>query len=677
MAEAYRRRDVRADHYRSAKTSRPCSRMRWGIEARHRFAGSWISAAAPSKTPSAFTAIPIHARALRQFTALGHRMQSQLAPTCESREQPLLPRALALRVARDEDDDLATERESDLQRVWRSRGHGEWGRGVTKKGTKRKIAPRTKGPCEHGVKYRSKCKVCRRLSARASALCTQGGGASICEHGRRRLSARSAGASICKHDRVRSRCKECGGGSIAARSSALSVQGVRWVSICEHGRVRSKCKECGGSQSASTVVSALSARSAVGHQSASTVVSRSRCKECGGSQICEHGRERSKCKECGGSASICEHGRERHLRCKECGGASICEHGRRRPQCKECGGHGICEHGRQRSECKECGGSQICEHGRQRSVCKECGGSQICEHGRRRSECKECGGASICEHGRRRKRVQGVRVGTGICEHGGCASLSPLRLVPPGRRGRPPTLGLALLPRVPPLPLPLRPLLPPSRPARTRTVSSRILASALASSISILPSSPSPPPARRVVAARPRWTDPTRAWEQKRARSPGTCEDRPGPLRGGSAGATPRPRRPRRRRPPPPPSSRRRRRRGAAANARVCESGIGSAAPASTTPRGSSRPNPCCTGSRPTSTRRGSSRTSSGSSPPVRVEAGQHADEAETEEGDEEHDHRSGAFPQRLQVPRQGAVRRELVVLDLYLQRARGDDEDA
>ena len=32
---------------------------------------------------------------------------------------------------------------------------------VWNKGTKRKRAPHTKGPCEHGVKYRSKCKVCR------------------------------------------------------------------------------------------------------------------------------------------------------------------------------------------------------------------------------------------------------------------------------------------------------------------------------------------------------------------------------------------------------------------------------------------------------------------------------------------------------------------------------------
>ena len=37
------------------------------------------------------------------------------------------------------------------------------------KGVKRKRAPRTKGPCEHGVKPRSKCKVC-----------------SACPHGRRR-----------------------------------------------------------------------------------------------------------------------------------------------------------------------------------------------------------------------------------------------------------------------------------------------------------------------------------------------------------------------------------------------------------------------------------------------------------------------------------------------------------
>ena len=85
------------------------------------------------------------------------------------------------------------------------------GEEVTKQGTKRKRAPRTKGPCEHGVKYRSKCKVC-----------------SACPHGKRRSECKECGgASICEHGRQRHRCKECGGGS-----------------ICEHGRRRSTCKEC-------------------------------------------------------------------------------------------------------------------------------------------------------------------------------------------------------------------------------------------------------------------------------------------------------------------------------------------------------------------------------------------------------------------------------------------------
>ena len=155
---------------------------------------------------------------------------------------------------------------------------------LTKKGTKRKRAPRTKGPCEHGVKYRSNCKVC-----------------SACPHGRRRSQCKECGGSgICEHGRERTRCKECGGGSdMRARSSALS--GAR---------------SAVGHRYASTVVSALSARSAVGQEYASTVVCALRCKECGGASICEHGRRRSQCKECGGS-QICEHGRQRSD-CKEC-----------------------------------------------------------------------------------------------------------------------------------------------------------------------------------------------------------------------------------------------------------------------------------------------------------------------------------------------------------------------
>ena len=82
---------------------------------------------------------------------------------------------------------------------------------VTKKGTKRKRAPPTKGPCEHGVKYRSQCKVC-----------------SACPHGKWRYHCKECGGShICEHGRERSRCKECGGSG-----------------ICEHGRRRDRCKEC-------------------------------------------------------------------------------------------------------------------------------------------------------------------------------------------------------------------------------------------------------------------------------------------------------------------------------------------------------------------------------------------------------------------------------------------------
>ena len=124
----------------------------------------------------------------------------------------------SLRGARREDDDvwrpdleriraeIAAEAELELEvKVEASDGDGE------KQGTKRKRAPPTKGPCEHGVKHRSKCKVC-----------------SACPHGRRRSVCKECGGcTICEHGRVRSVCKECGG-----------------ASICEHGRERYRCKEC-------------------------------------------------------------------------------------------------------------------------------------------------------------------------------------------------------------------------------------------------------------------------------------------------------------------------------------------------------------------------------------------------------------------------------------------------
>ena len=150
------------------------------------------------------------------------------------------------------------------------------------KGAKRKRAPPTKGPCEHGVKYRSQCKVC-----------------SACPHGRQRLSARSAV-----------------GHNLRARSSALSVQGVRWEG---NMRARSSALSMQGvrwcHKSASTVVSALSARSAVG----SNMRARSSAPLLQGVRWVTNLRARS--------SAHC---------CKECGGGSICEHGRRRYQCKEC-----------------------------------------------------------------------------------------------------------------------------------------------------------------------------------------------------------------------------------------------------------------------------------------------------------------------------------------------------
>ena len=98
-----------------------------------------------------------------------------------------------------------------------------------KKGTKPKRAPRTKGPCEHGVKHRSRCKVCSACPhGKWRYRCKECGGASICEHGRERSTCKECGGSqICEHGRQRQKCKECGGGS-----------------ICEHGRRRNRCEEC-------------------------------------------------------------------------------------------------------------------------------------------------------------------------------------------------------------------------------------------------------------------------------------------------------------------------------------------------------------------------------------------------------------------------------------------------
>ena len=45
---------------------------------------------------------------------------------------------------------------------------------AAEQGVKRKRASPTKGPCEHGVKYRSQCKVCRKCEHGRNALRVQG-----------------------------------------------------------------------------------------------------------------------------------------------------------------------------------------------------------------------------------------------------------------------------------------------------------------------------------------------------------------------------------------------------------------------------------------------------------------------------------------------------------------------
>ena len=76
--------------------------------------------------------------------------------------------------------EIAAEAELELEvKVEASDGDG------AKQGTKRKRAPPTKGPCEHGVKKRSACKVC-----------------SACPHGRRRH--RVQGVRWCINLRARS-----------------------------------------------------------------------------------------------------------------------------------------------------------------------------------------------------------------------------------------------------------------------------------------------------------------------------------------------------------------------------------------------------------------------------------------------------------------------------------------
>ena len=95
----------------------------------------------------------------------------------------------------DADDDLAAGRESDPRRVWRSRGHGERGRGGDEEGDEAEESPSHEGAVRARGEVSVELQGVQRLSARSSAHSVQG---------------------------VR------WGLNLRARSSALSVQGVRW-----------------------------------------------------------------------------------------------------------------------------------------------------------------------------------------------------------------------------------------------------------------------------------------------------------------------------------------------------------------------------------------------------------------------------------------------------------------
>ena len=75
------------------------------------------------------------------------------------------------------------------------------------------------------------------------------------------------GASICEHGRRRSQYKEYGGSHVRAWQEEVAVQSAR-------------CKECGGAS-----VCKYNRQ-------------KSTCKECGVASFCEHDKYKSKCSEC-------------------------------------------------------------------------------------------------------------------------------------------------------------------------------------------------------------------------------------------------------------------------------------------------------------------------------------------------------------------------------------------
>ena len=215
---------------------------------------------------------------------------------------------------RDDDDGLATEGQDSGSEHRRCRGRSGSPRGGEQR-HEAEESPSDKGAMRARGEVPLELQGMQRLSARSSAPMSARSAvghqsASMVVYA---VSARSAvGQHSASTVVERSKCKECGGGS-----------------ICEHGRQRSTARSAVGHQSASTVVGALTARSAVGHQSASTVVSALSARSAVGHQsastvVSAHDARSAVGHQSASTvvsaidvrsavgASICEHGRERH-----------------------------------------------------------------------------------------------------------------------------------------------------------------------------------------------------------------------------------------------------------------------------------------------------------------------------------------------------------------------------
>ena len=183
---------------------------------------------------------------------------------------------------------MEAESQDSRSECRRCREHGYIERGVDQEGHEAEESP----DALRAVRARGEASLVvqgvQRLSARSSAHSVQGVRWGI------NLRARSSALSV---QGVR------WGINMRARSSALSVQGVRWASICEHGRQRlmqgvrwvtnMRARSSSASVQGVRWVRNMRARSSSALRARSAV----------GGSICEHGRQRSQCKECGGQES--------------------------------------------------------------------------------------------------------------------------------------------------------------------------------------------------------------------------------------------------------------------------------------------------------------------------------------------------------------------------------------